>query len=300
MELRHLRYFAAVARELHFGRAAEKLHIAQPALSQQIKALEQELGAQLLSRGSRRVELTDAGRLLLDEGEAILARADRARHLVRLLGAGKSGQLRLSYTRSAPGGLAARIVDEFRRAHPTIAVETTTAFTARNLEDLKDGRTDVAFVRPPLAPAEGIASLTLGQEALVAVLPRGHRLTAKRRIAREALRDEPLVTGSRARGPGFFDSMFRQIWGGRPPCIVREEADEEHILRAVAAGIGVSVITESRAATLKFRGVVIRRFAEPQPQAELGLAWREGFSSPALERFLEVARAVARGGTGRT
>jgi DNA-binding transcriptional LysR family regulator len=294
MELRHLRYFAAVARELHFGRAAEKLHIAQPALSQQIKALEQELGALLLRRGSRRVELTDAGRLLLDEGEAILARAERARHLVRLLGAGKAGELRLAYTRSAPQGLATRIVEEFRRAHPSIAIQTTTAFTSRNLEDLRDGRTDVAFVRPPLAPTEGIASFVLGHEALVAVLPRAHRLAAKRRIAREALRAEPVVTGSRVRGPGFFDSMFRQIWGDAPPRIVREEADEEHILRAVAEGVGVSVITESRAETLRFPGVVIRRFGEPQPQAELGLAWREGLSSPALERFLEVARAIAR------
>jgi DNA-binding transcriptional LysR family regulator len=87
--------------------------------------------------------------------------------------------------------------------------------------------------------------------------------------------------------------MFRQIWGGAPPRIVREEADEEHILRAVAAGVGVSVITESRAATLKFPGVVIRRFAEPQPQAELGLAWREGANPPALSAFLEIARAAA-------
>lgn len=293
MELRHLRYFVAVGRVLHFGRAAEQLHIAQPALSQQIKALESELGVLLLERTNRRVELTDAGRAFLAAAAEVLANVAKAGETARLIGAGKTGRLRVSYARSAPEGVATRIVEEFRRAQPAIEVVINTAYTARNVEDLVEGSIDAAFVRPPIDAGPRLASLVVGDEAFVAVLPKGHRLARRKRLARTDLRDEPVVTGARERGPGFFDTMFGAIWGERRPNVVQVEADEEHILRAVSRGVGVSVITESRANTLSFPGVVVLRFVEPQPRVPLALAWRRGKASPALARFLETARVVA-------
>ena len=292
MDLRHLRYFAAVARELHFGRAAARLNIAQPALSQQIKALEAELRVVLLRRDSRRVELTEAGRMLLAEATELLDRAERVQELMRGLGEGRRGTLRISHTRSAPEGPSTRIVEEFRRRYPEVRLEINTGFTALNIEQLRERRLDAAFVRPPLHVGGELECLTIGSEPFVVALRRDHPLARCARIRRRDLRAERLVTGSRIRGPGFFDSMFGQIWGDTPPNIVFEEPDEEQMLRAVARGRGVTVITRSRAKTLRFPGVVIRLFTAPEPQATLGLAWRPADVSPALEKFLALARAV--------
>ena len=291
MDLRQLRYFVAVARELHFGRAAAKLHIAQPALSQQIKTLEAGLETLLLVRDNRSVRLTEAGRTLLAEASDLLDRAERARDLVRAVGQGKHGRLRVNYIRSALGGTSTRLVDEFRRRFPAVQLEINTAYTTRNVDELRRDLIDAAFVRPPIETQGALACITLGTEPLVVALPKDHRLARKRRIERADLRDEPLVSGARARGPGFFDSIYRQVWGKAGPRIVAEQPDEEHILAAVAQGMGIAVITESRAHTLNFSGVAIRRFTDPQPQVELGLAWNPDAVSPMLERFLELAKA---------
>lgn len=293
MDLRQLRQFAAVAETLHFGRAAERLQLAQPALSQGIRKLEAELGVRLFERSSRRVELSAAGRALAGEVASVMAAVERAAQAARAAGAGRSGRLRLGYTRSSPAGVTSRIVEAFRARFGQVELDTETGYTARNLEGLKSGRLDAAFVCPPLADPQGLVLLPVGEEAFVAVLPRDHRLARRRRLRRTDLLDEPLVTGARERGPGFFDTMFAEIWGAQGPRIVRVEADEEHILRAVAEGVGVSVITESRAATLSIPGVVVRRFEPPAPRVTLALAWPEASRNPALARLVEVARAEA-------
>ena len=294
MELRHLRHFTAVARTLHFGRAAAALHIAQPALSQSVRSLETALGVRLLERTNRRVELSQAGRALLEDAEAVLAHVERAQTRVRLIGEGRAGRLRMAYTRSASEGISTRIVDAFRSAHPGVVVEIDTLYTSRSLEALAQGRLDAAFVRPPLgAVAVALSTLELGHEPFVVVMPAGHRLARRRRLRRSDLHDAPLVTGARERGPGFFGTMFESIWGDRTPDVVRIEADEEHMLRAVAAGVGITVITESRSRLLRRPGVVMRRFEAPEPTVPLALAWRSADASPMLARFLETARALA-------
>ncbi len=292
MELRHLRHFVAVARTLHFGRAADSLRIAQPALSQSIRKLEEELGVLLLRRTNRRVELTEAGGAFLADAGEILMRAERALENARLAASGKRGRLRLAYIRSAPEGLPTQIADAFRCANPEVDLQINTGFTARNIEELRAGGIDVAFVRPPLYDTEGIECLTIGEEPFVVVLPSSHRLARRRRLKREDIEAEPLVTGLRERGPGFFDSMFRQVWGEERPRVVQIEPDEEHILRAVARGKGISVITATRAATLRTSGVVVRRFADPQPTAALGLVWLRGPMSSALASFVALARTT--------
>jgi DNA-binding transcriptional LysR family regulator len=294
MDLRHLRHFVAVARTLHFGRAAAELHIAQPALSQSIRALEDDLGVRLLDRTNRRVELTQAGRALLEDAAAVLAQVERAVERVRLIGQGRAGRLRIGYTRSASEGISSRIVDAFRSAHPGVVVETDTLYTARNVAAIAEGRLDAAFVRPPLFAGSGaLSTLPLEAEPFVVVMPAGHRLARRRRLRRTDLLDAPLVTGARERGPGFFGTMFESIWGEVQPRIARIEADEEHMLRAVAAGVGVTVITASRARALRRPGLAVRHFEPPEPMAPLALAWRTADTSPALARLLETARALA-------
>lgn len=292
MEFRQLRHFVVLARRLHFGRAAAELHIAQPALSLSLRALERSVGARLLDRGPRHVALTEAGRTMLAEAQAIVARADRAAAQVRALGEGRAGRLRINYTRSASSGVCTRIVDAFRQQYPGVSLEIDTLYTSRNLEALRAERIDAAFVRPPIEEADGLALLALGEEPFVAVLPARHRLAARRRLRRGDLDDEPVVTGARERGPGFFDTMYSAVWGARAPHVVRVEADEDQILRAVARGVGVSVITASRAATMQRPGVVVRRFAAPEPAVGLALAWRAADAGAQLARFVAVAREI--------
>ncbi|MBO2450843.1 LysR family transcriptional regulator [Actinomadura barringtoniae] len=287
MELRRLRYFAVLAEELHFARAAERLHIAQPSLSQQIKALERELGVRLLDRGGRGVTLTSAGEALVDEAAAVLTRCDELVERVRAAGHGLSGRLRIAYTRSAVDLAAQPIVGRFREAVPGVEVLAMTGWTSENLRRLVAGEVDVVFVRPPVSDA-GLAVRQVAEEELVVVVPAGHRWAARRRIKRAELRDEPVVMWPRAQGPGYYDHIVEQVWAGTPPRIVRREPEAESILAAVNDGVGIAVLDRGRAEKLRPRGVLVRRFAAPAPTAGLAIAWRPADRSPALARFLEL------------
>jgi DNA-binding transcriptional LysR family regulator len=296
MNLRRLRYFVVLAEELHFGRAAARLHLAQPALTQNLRALEEEWGLELLSRTSRRVELTEAGRVLEHEAKRLLAEAEALEQRMRSLAAGLAGVLRIGYARSAPGGLSQAIVEAFRAEWPNVRLELDTHYTMRSVEELLARRLDAAFVRTPLAEDSGewagVQVLPIDSEPFVVALPKGHRLARRKRIACADLRDEPLVTGQPSRAPGFYRRMFGQIWGERPPRVVLQEPDEEHMLQSVAAGRGITVLTQSRSTTIQVPGVVVRPLVDPQPRAELGLAWMEANASPVLAAFVDVARRV--------
>ncbi|CAA9522202.1 MAG: hypothetical protein AVDCRST_MAG79-264 [uncultured Thermoleophilia bacterium] len=293
MELRQLRYFVAVAEELHFRRAAERLHVAQPGVSQQIISLEAELGVRLLDRDRRTVALTPAGTALLEEARAVLAGVDRARARTQAAGSGVTGRLRLSLTRSLTGGLAGRIVDAYRGRFPEVELELSAGHTSLHVEQLREGAIDVAFVRPPLNDPL-IAELELAREPLVCVLPSQHRLARRRRVSREDLRDEPLVWWARDHGPGPWDEMLAQVYGrGGTPPIVRTEPAEERILSAVAEGLGVSLSMLEVSRVLRIPGTVCRRFTAPEPTVGIALAWRRDAALPALQRLREVAAEVA-------
>ena len=292
MELRRLRYFVAVAEELHFGRAAKTLHIAQPALSQQIKALEAELGVKLLQRSNRGASLTEAGKVLLAEAKFLIECSNRAVRRTRAAGEGLSGTLHVSFTRSGSSEAATTIVEEFRRRFPDIELRLATAFTTRHIEQLREGTLDVAFVRPPLH-ADELATLVVGNEELVLAMPADHPLAhrERRRIELAEMRHEPVVSWPQESGPGFHDCIRRQVWGEEAPNVSREEPEEEQMLRAVARGAGIAVITDSKAGALSVPGVAIRRFAYPAPTVDVALAWRADDRSPVLRRFIQVAEA---------
>lgn len=294
VEVRRLRYFCAVADELHFGRAAARLHVAQPAVSQQVRALETELRTPLFLRSHRQVSLTEAGRLLYAEGSELLERIADLQARVQALGQGRAGRLRVHTTRSAPAGVVADAIGRFRAEHPEVELELVTGFTGWNLAELAAGRTDVVVVRPPVEAAQGWEVVELDQEELVVALPAGHPLARRRRLSRADLAEVEVVSWPRRNGPGLYDSIRAQVWGLRPPRVVREEPDDEQILRAVAAGAGVAVMIGSHMAHLRAPGAVMRRFVSPAPTVGVALVWNPGQAPPVAARFVGTAVDVAR------
>jgi DNA-binding transcriptional LysR family regulator len=291
VELRHLRYFVAVATELHFGRAAERLLISQPALSQQIRTLEGELGLHLLDRNRRGVQLTPEGEAFLAEAKAVVQQADRALDVVRALAEGATGHLRLSYVRTIPGGLPEAIVREYQRRYPGVVIAPDSGSTGQNVERLSRGDLDVAFVHPPFETDVALTSFEIATEALVVAIPSAHPLTKRRRLRCQDLIGVPLVYFPRQSSPGVYDGSLSQVYGSTPPDIVRTEPTEERILVAVAEGVGISLFIEERAAMLRQPGVVYRRFAHPEPTVALAVAFHEPASLP-VRRFTDLAREL--------
>jgi DNA-binding transcriptional LysR family regulator len=293
MELRQLRSFVAVAEELHFRRAADRLHLAQPSVSQQIRTLEAELGVPLFDRNRRRATLTAAGEAFLPEARAVLSRADRAAEVARATGSGERGRLRMSLTRSLTGGVAGAIVAAYRERYPDVELELGLGTTMLHVEQLYAGEIDVGFVRPPLDDP-GLEELVLGREPMVCVLPIGHRLTRRSAIHPRELRGEPLVWWPEAHGPGAWREVRREVCGEPPwPALARIEPEEERIVSAVAEGAGISFIMLERSRSLRIPGAVYRRFASPEPTMGIAIAWRRDEEVPTVVRLRELAAEVA-------
>lgn len=293
VELRQLTSFVAVAEELHFRRAAERLHLAQPSVSQHIRGLEAELGVRLFERNRRGAALTAAGDALLPEARDLLARAEGAAAIARSTGIGERGRLRLSLTRSLTGGIAGAIVAAYRQRYPEVELELSVGNTMLHVEQLLEGDIDVGFVRPPLEQP-GLNELVLGREPMVCVLPKGHPLAKRGRVRSADLRDEPLVWWPEHHGPGAWREVRREVYGDPPwPPIDRIEPEEERIVSAVAEGAGISFIMLERSRSLRIPGAIYRRFAPPEPTMGIALAWRSGDSLPTLQRVRELAAELA-------
>jgi DNA-binding transcriptional LysR family regulator len=299
MELRHLRYFVALAAELHFARAAQRLFISQPALSQQIRSLEGELGFKLLERNSKGVHLTPEGEAFLREATIVVHAADHAVAAARALAEGATGHLRLSHLRTMPRGLPERIVSEYQQRYPGVEIVPESGSTEQNVERVRGGLLDVAFVLAPLEDAPELGCVEIATEPIVVALPSAHALGRRRRIRRDDLVGVPLVWYPRHNSPGFYDSSLSQVYGHVQPAIVRTEPNEERMLIAVSEGAGITMLLAARTATLRFPGVVYRRFSHPEPTGVLALALHQPPSLPA-RRFVDVAaemgRAQASGG----
>ena len=289
VELRQLRYFVAVAEELHFHRAAERLHIAQPALSRTIRALETDLGCALLSRTTRRVSLTDAGRVFLDEARTALHQVDNAAALARDAAGGKVGHLSVAYMDFAINGPLPRILSEFRRDHPGIVVDLHHLWTEKQRYALVAGEIDMGFMIGPF-DAPGIASTVVARERLVAVLPEQHPLARRKSVSLPDLAGEPFVLGSMETwGP------FRQVVGelclaaGFVPNVVQEAHNSDGIFGLVAAGMGVTLYVET-ARHLSLRGSVSRPLADTDATVETVAAWQAREPSAAVRLFAKHTR----------
>ena len=290
MELRQLRYFVAVAEELHFRRAAQRLHISQPPLSAQIAALERELGCCLLERSRRRVRLTPAGESLLRDARALLAELDGAVATARLIASGQRGRLRVTFVGSALFSLVPALVQRFRAARPAVELELRERSTVEQLRAVASGAADVGLIRLPAElPAELRAEVVLREPTMLA-LPASHRLAARRRILPRNLAQEPFVLFPRAQAPGFHDLLVGSLAAaGAPPQVVQNAPEMATIIGLVAAGIGLSLVPAS-VARLGLEGVTYRPLAAA-PSAELAALTRADESSALVHAFVAEAAA---------
>jgi DNA-binding transcriptional LysR family regulator len=290
MELRQLRYFVAVAEELHFRRAAARLHVSQPPLSQQIRQLEHEMGCPLLHRTRRRVELTAAGHAFLRDARALLAELDGAVATARRIDAGQTGRLRINFVGSALLSIVPAAVQRFRAARPDVEIELRERPTADQLRAVSDGIVDVGLIRPPIEERDELRSELVMREPTVAALPASHPLAARHRVALRRLAAEPLVLFPRAQAPGFHDLLISSLAGtGAHPQVVQYAPEMLTIIGLVAAGLGVSLAPAS-VARLALDGVTYRPVTGA-PRSELLAIRRADDDSPLVRVFIEQAGA---------
>lgn len=289
MELRHLRYFVAVAEELHFGRAAERLGIAQPPLSRQIQDLEAELGFKLFDRTRRRIELTAAGDVLLKRTRDVLERLDDAVRDARSTSTGKRGRVTVGYPSSLAYTGLVGLLRAFRIEFPDVELAVRELPLADQLIGLTNGELDVGFLRGPL-DGEALVTECMRREPLMLAFPADHPLARHKRLTLAAVAREPFVFFPRARAPAFFDLLLSlcQKAGFTPQ--IRHEAPQADVLSLVAAGFGISIMPAS-VREIRRTDVAFRPFAGA-PLTELLLAWRVGEGSPSRQAFIDVVRRV--------
>jgi LysR family transcriptional regulator, benzoate and cis,cis-muconate-responsive activator of ben and cat genes len=287
MDLRHLRYFQAVAEELSYSRAAERLHIAQPALSRAVQEVEADLGAAVLERNRRSVRLTPAGQVLLHEIAILLERWDEAMRRVRRTAAGEEGELRLGYIGPPTQPFFGRLLHEYRRRYPRVSIHLEERTPERVWEMLAKGRLSAAFTRPVTAALDlGLRTILLREERIGAVFPTGHALAALPTLAWRRLAREPLVILARREGVGLHDAVLagcRQA--GFTPRLVQTPSLIGTVLSYVEAGAGVGIVPEC-ITTLDHPVHFVP--LKPVLSVPLVLVWPEDNDPPAVQRFREL------------
>ena len=294
MDLRQLRYFVAVAEERHFGRAAQRLHMSQPPLSMQIKALERELGIELLERTSRRVALTDAGRAFLERAKTILGAVEEAREVARGAEQGTRGRLEVGFISSATLSLLPPSIRLFRERFGGVELELKELTSAQQIDALYEGGIRVGLVRLPLR-APGIRFEPVLEERLVIALPSGHALEGLDRVSLETIADLPLIFFTRQLIPGFHAQiveLFQRV--GAFPKVAQHAVHLQTIVGLVASGIGIAILPSS-AERVSREGVVYRALDVPDTTSWMGLAWVEGDESKLVRNFVRTVREVAGG-----
>jgi DNA-binding transcriptional LysR family regulator len=298
MELRHLVAFVAVAEELHFGRAAARLHMAQPPLSQRIRQLERELHVELFERTTRAVRLTEAGQAMLEPTKRVLEDVSIAERAAKSGGRGELGRVSLGFSGAASHQHLPRLTDAVRRQHPGLQMVLSRQDYANNaLSAVADGGLDIAFVRLPIN-REGVSFRVIEEELLVAALPVHHPLAGCEVVSLGDLAEEPFVTF-----PGIISSSVRDalihacVESGFSPQIAQEAPDSYTILALVAAGVGVT-LTPSSVQHVRSSELVFRPLAGPKRVLLAALAWRTNNHSAALGKVLEIAETVLPTPTG--
>lgn len=301
MELRHLRYFVAVAEELNFTRAAKRLGIKQPPLSAQIRKLEKEMGTALFRRETRGVELTDAGKLLLEEARIILRQVDRATTGVRRRGRGETGRISVG---SAGGTffhpLIPAIIREYGKRYPDIVLTPEASNTSLLVARVCAGQIDMAFVRPPIGAREGLATVPLVDEEAVMILPTGHRLAGSASAPLSALAKDTFILFPRTLHPGSYDLIIAACRrAGFEPVLGQEAPQIVSTVPLVAAGLGVSIVPRS-ICRIHADGVFCLPIEGDMPRAEIWLAYRRDDRSQAVKNFVAVARRATETAVQRT
>ena len=284
--LEQLRGFVAVADELHFGRAAERLKMTQPPLSRQIQKLERSVGVQLLERDNRRVTLTAAGEVFRAEARRMLALADSAPKVARRVAAGASGLVHIGFTAASTYGILGRLLNQLARELPEVSLELTEMVTREQVAALQIGEVDLGLARPPF-DTETFGNRLLHREAMLAAVPSGHRLAGREWVGAGDLVHEPVIMHSPTQARYFYDLVVGLVPVAHEN-VVHTVSQVLTMLWLVAAGRGIAFVPSS-AAQLGITGVEFVRLETPVPEpVELHLLWARESRNPALRRILDV------------
>lgn len=296
MELRHLRYLAVLAEELHFSRAAERLGIAQPALTQQIQLFERELGVRLFHRTKRSVHLTGAGRLTLEQALRTLQQAEHTELIARQAGRGERGVIEIGYVGSAAfSGILSDTISTFRKTIPNVDLQLHELGIQEQLEALQDGHLDIAFLRLPVKQWPiSLTSLTLLSEPIIVAMPADHRLAKRRAVAISGLADEAFIAMRYNEGVGFHaqveDLCRRHDY---VPRITQRAQQFAAIVSLVGAGLGVAFAPKS-VSKLAIPKVIYRPLENIQEISKLAMVYRKSERSPAVSSFIETVKRWAK------
>ena len=289
IEIRHLRYFIAVAEELHFGRAAQRLHIAQPPLSQQIRRLEEMLGHALFARTSRDVQLTAAGEELLERARHTLAKVRADVAAAQRIGRGEAGALTVGFIGSGMLTALPKMLGRYRKQYPEVDLQLREFYTTRLVESLLEGTVDIGFLRDA-GEVDGLHVEAVFSEPFVVLLPRKHPLAQQKDVAIKSLAPEPFVFFSRSYGNVAWErTMAICREHGFMPRVVQEAPQWLTIMSLVGAGLGIS-IAPACVAKLNVDGTVCRRIRPNKARTQLELAYRGGEARPIARAFSELAR----------
>ena len=291
IELRHLRYFIAVAEDLSFSKAAERLGMAQPPLSQQIQRLEALVGHELFERRPR-VRLTAAGEALLPAARLALDQVERGVEATHRAARGEVGTVTVGFAASMILSVMPEVVRTFRKRFPAVQLRLRELSSAAQGEALREGRIDAAFLREPAPLEETLRFELILEEPFIAVLPPEHPLLSRRRIPLQELAGEPFVHFPRSVAPGLYDLVLALCQGaGFQPRVVQEAQEWLTIVGLVEAGVGVSLVPESFR-RLKWGDVAYRPLDTPGASSRIMLGWRSDGERPAVDAFLRTAREV--------
>jgi LysR family transcriptional regulator, benzoate and cis,cis-muconate-responsive activator of ben and cat genes len=291
-EARLLRYFLAVADELNFTRAAERLSIAQPALSAQIRQLEAQLGVQLLERTTRSVRLTDAGRAIHERGPAALSVLEEVWEAARRAGRGEAGRLRIAYSPSAGYETVPRLVEALGERYPGVEVATEVTPTAAIVRAVLDRRADIGVARTPL-PADGVRLRLVRLERQGVLVPAGHRLARGPEVELSAVAEHSILVHPRAANPAHYDLLLELFSGaGLEPRLLERPVAFDPTQRLIREGRAIGLVGASSVAGIA-DGLRWVPLADPAPRLEVQLVLRDGEPSPAADRFERVAVAFA-------
>jgi len=292
-DTRQLRYFVALAEHLHFGRAAAALHISQPPLSRAIRGLEEQLGARLLARSKRKVELTPEGARLYEDAKRVLGQLARAALEVGAMAAGQSGRLRLGFVSLADYGVLPGLLKAFKAARPGVSLALREMLSPEQAVALAAGQLDFGLLLPPVAG--DLEHLVVQSERFVAALPTRHAAVRRRgRLAMRDLAGEAFVMVPREIAPGLYDIVAGlAARAGFSLQVAQEAIQMQTVVSLVSSGLGVAIVPAS-IANLGRRGVVYRELADAHPRLDVWLAWRRAELAPAARDFLAHARRFAR------
>ena len=288
MELRHLRYFVAVGEEQHYGRAAQRLHVAQPALSRQIQDLEDEVGFRLFERLPRGVKLSAAGKLFLEDARRILQQVNEAAARAARVARGQSGTLRIGFTENASWhGVVPDSLRRFRERQPDAELQLHPAGSVDQVENIRGGRVDAGFVFNMPRSDEELDQLPVAMQHVELAAPRGHPFSKTKNLRLRDLVDAPFVWFPRREAPAFYDRLMHECYRGglKSPRIVQEAANEATILSLVSHGMGVGWVN----GTARWRcpkQVVILSITDLSMPLPMALAWRRDNTSPLLANFI--------------